>query len=200
MVGALKNLTPDERARVSEAVAAAQSRTQARFAFVVVHASDRYHLYPVVWGAALAILSLGAMALGVHYKAFPPIALSFAFTVQAAVFVLASLLLEWLPLRILIVPKHAKHAHARTLAHREFAVRILSHPGHGGGALFFVSLAERYAEVIVDHVLHQAVGQAEWDRIVSEFTAKAARGQMADGVVAAANACGALLEQHHPKA
>lgn len=198
MVGALKNLNAAERDRVSKALADAQSRTQARFAFVAVHASDRYHLYPVVWGAAIAILSLGIMALGVHYRIFPPLALSFAFTVQAAVFVLASLSLEWLPLRILVVPKHAKHAHARTLAHREFAVRILAHPEHGG-ALFFVSLAERHAEILVDHKLHEAAGQPMWDKIIADFTAKAARGQLADGIITAANACGALLEQHRPK-
>jgi len=200
MVGALKNLTHDERERVSKALADAQSRTHARFAFVAVHASERYLLYPVVWGAAIAIVSLGIMALGVHYRLFPPIALSFAFAVQATVFVLASLVLEWLPLRLLVVPKLEKRAHARSLAHREFAARILAHPEHGGGVLFFVSLAERHAEILADHKLHETAGQAAWDKIMSDFTAKAARGQLADGIIAAANACGTLLEQHRPKA
>jgi putative membrane protein len=199
MVGALKNLSHEERERVSAAIADAQSKTHARFAFVTVHASDRYHLYPVVWGAVIAILSLGIMALGVRYGVFPPLALSFAFTVQVVVFVVVSLALEWLPLRILVVPRHTKHALAHTLAHREFAARVLAHPEHGGGVLFFVSLAERHAEILVDHKLHEAAGQPEWDKIVADFTAKAARGQMADGIVGAANACGTLLEQHRPK-
>jgi putative membrane protein len=65
--------------------------------------------------------------------------------------------------------------------------------------LFFVSLSERYAELIADHALHQAAGQAAWDSIVGDFTAEAARGRLADGIVKASNACGALLEKHHPK-
>ncbi len=199
MVGALKNLSPEERERVSAAIADAQARTHARFAFIVVHASDRYRLYPVLWGAAIAILSLGAMALGVHYRVLPPISLSFAFVIEAAIFVLFSLALEWLPLRMAVVPHRAKHDHARVLAHREFAVRILSHPEHGGGVLFFVSLAEHYAEIIADHRLHQAAGQEAWNGIVSDFTRHAARGRFADGIIGAAKACGALLEEHHPK-
>ncbi len=142
----------------------------------------------------LALVALCAPALGL-----PRFDLRAATIIVFAVFLFASLVLEWRPLRMAIVPKRVKHAHARTLAHREFAVRILSHPEHDGGVLFFVSLAERYAEIIADHHLHQAAGQAAWDGIVSDFTRHAARGAFADGIVVAAKACGTLLEEHHPK-
>lgn len=195
MVSALKNLTPAEHEAVAAAIAAAEARTKARFALVVVPASDRYQLYPVVWGAAFAFVVLCALALGL-----PRFDLRVAAVIVLAVFVAVSLALEWRPLRMAVVPKRIKHAHARLLAHREFAVRILSHPEHGGGVLFFVSLAERYAEIIADHRLHQAAGQAAWDAIVSDFTRHAARGKFADGIIGAAKACGALLEEHHPNA
>jgi len=194
MVAALKGLTSADHEKINAAIAAAQDRTHARFAFVVVPASDRYQLYPVVWGSMLALVVLCALAL-----AWPHLDLRLAAITVVAVFVVASLLLEWRPLRMAAVPKRVKHAHARMLAHREFAVRILSHPEHGGGVLFFVSLAERYAEIIADHRLHQAAGQAIWDGIVSDFTRHAARGKFADGIIGAANACGTLLEEHHPK-
>ncbi|HUO91310.1 MAG TPA: hypothetical protein VMU22_00225 [Rhizomicrobium sp.] len=195
MVAALKGLTPADQEKVAAAVTAAQARTHARFALVVVPASDRYQLYPVIWGAMLSLLVLCGLALGL-----PQLDLRLAAIVVLAVFVGASLILEWQPLRMRSVPKRVKHSHARMLAHREFAVRILSHPDHGGGVLFFVSLAERYAEIIADHRLHQAAGQAAWDGIVADFTRHAARGKFADGIVGAANACGALLEEYHPKA
>ncbi|MGB8363695.1 MAG: hypothetical protein ACLQUZ_08030 [Rhizomicrobium sp.] len=195
MVGALKDLAPAERDRVAAAVAAAQARTDARFALVVVPASDRYHLYPVVWGAALAFVAAGIMAL-----AWPHLTLRLAFSVETLVFVVASLLLEWRPLRFLVVPKRAKHEHARALAHREFAARILAHPEHGGGVLFFVSLGERYAQIIADHALHAKAGQAAWDKIVADFVTAAGQGHIAEGFVAGANACGALLATHAPKA
>src|SRR5262249_25602627 len=108
--------------------------------------------------------------------------------------------LEWRPLRLAIVPRRVKHAHARLMAHREFAVRILSHPGRHGGVLFFVSLAERYSEVIADHALHQAAGQEVWDRVVADFTASAAHGNIAEGTITGARACGEILAAHRPRA
>ncbi len=195
MVGALKSLSPAEREKVAAAVAAAQARTYARFALVIVTASDRYHLYPVVWGATFALVTLGGLATGA-----PHMDLRWASTIVMAVFLVASLMLEWTPLRLFVVPKRAKHSHAHALAHREFAARILSHPEHKGGVLFFVSLAERYAEIMADHALHQAAGQEAWDKILADFTSAAGKGRIADGFIAGAGACGALLARHHPKA
>jgi putative membrane protein len=195
MVAALTGLSREDHEKIAAAIAAAQARTHARFALVVVPASDRYQLYPILWGAALALLVLCGIAI-----ALPHLGVRLAAIIVLALFLVASTVLEWRPLRMAVVPERVKHAHARVLAHREFAVRILSHPEHGsGGVLFFVSVAERYAEVIADHVLHQAAGQAAWDRIVADFTAAAAKGRFADGFIQSAEACGALLEQHHPK-
>lgn len=194
MVTSLKNLAAAEREKVSAAVTAAQARTQARFALVVVPASDRYRLYPVVWGAGAALIGAGIMA-----AFWPHLGLRFAFAVETLVFVGASLLLEWRPLRFFVVPKRSKHDHARALAHREFAARILAHPDRQGGVLFFVSLGERYAEIIADHALHAKAGQAAWDRIVADFVAAAGQGRVADGFVAGVSACGALLATHAPK-
>ena len=195
MVNAAHILTPAEHERVNAAIAAVQARTQARFAFVVVPASDRYHLYPVLWGAVAAFAALGAIALFC-----PHMHVRLAFASVTTVFLVLSLALEWTPLRLRLASGRVKHAHARMLAHREFAVRILSHADRKGGVLFFVSLAERYAEIIADHALHQAAGQAAWDKVVADFTAAAARGEFAEGFIAGAEACGALLERHHPKA
>ncbi len=78
--------------------------------------------------------------------------------------------------------------------------RVLAHPDRKGGVLFFVSLGEHYAEIIADRTLHQAAGQAAWDKIVADFTAAAGAGQIARRLSSPAPvACGALLEKHHPK-
>lgn len=195
MVGALKDLSPVERERVAAAVAAAQARTGARFSLAVVHASDRYRLYPVLWGAGLSLAALGVIAI-----VSPQLNVRLAFAAVTAIFVIASFILEWQPLRLMIVAKRVKHDHARALAHREFAVRVLSHPDRKGGVLFFVSLAERYVEIIADHALHQAAGQEAWDAIVREFTNSAAHGHIAEGFIASADACGAILAAHRPAA
>ncbi len=187
------HLSADERARVHAATRAAEGRTHARFAVSAIHVSNRYALYPVVYGAIAGLLVLGVLAIF-----WPEANLRIAFTVAASAFVLLSLLLEWLPLRLLLVPKHVKHHHAHDFAHREFAAHILAPADRRPGIVFFVSLCERYVEIIANRDVHQLVEQPVWDTIIAEFTDAARQGRVADGLVAAVDRCAKLLETHYP--
>lgn len=188
-----QNLSADERERLHAAIAEAESRTHARFVLSVVPASDRYLLFPLLWGALLALLAGGLLA--VFWPALP---LRYAFSIEAAIFVGLSLLLDWLPLRLLLVPPHIKRAHAHNLAHREFAARILANPEHHDGILFFVSLGERHVQVLGGRDLHTRVDEADWNRIVADFIAEVKAGRISDGVLAAIRSCGTILERHYP--
>lgn len=187
-----RNLSDADRARVRAALAEAEAKSHARFILSVVPQTDRYALYPIVWGALVAIAAAGAIALFL-----PDWSLSTAFAVQAGIFVVASLLLELAPLRLLLVPPHIKRSHASHLAHREFAARIASHAGPG--ILLFVAEGERYAQLLADAKTHALAGEAEWSRIVADFTAGMASGRSADAAVAAVASCAKLLEAHYPK-
>jgi putative membrane protein len=186
-------LTAEELARVYAAAAAVERRTSARFALALVPVSDRYALYPVLWGAAVGLMVTGALAV-----ARPGLAVGTGFFVNALVFAAVALVLDWLPLRLVIVPRRVKHHHARLFAHREFAARILASAEHRNGVLFFVSLGERHVEIIADRDIHARVAAGTWERIVADFTAAVAAGRLAAGYVAALEACGAVLETHYP--
>jgi putative membrane protein len=188
-------LTQADHARIHAATAAVERRTSAIFALAIVPLSERYLLYPLVWGAALSLAATGILAL-FH----PELPIGVGFIVNAALFIVMSLILDWRPLRLRLVSRRAKHAHARQLAHREFAARILANAQHRNGVLFFVSLGERYVEVIADRDIHARVPAGTWDRIVADFIAAVKAGQSADGFVAAIEACATVLETHYPRA
>jgi putative membrane protein len=188
------HLTKEEIARVHTAVAAAETRANAHVAFVAVPSSDRYALYPIVWGALVALVAAG-IASFIWY----PVSFRDGFAAEAVLFCTVSLVLEWQPLKLLFVPGHIKRAHARAFAHREFAARILASPEQRGGVLLFVSLGERYSELIADREAHRRVGQETWDRIFAEFTASAQTGPVADAALAAIEACGTALASHPPR-
>jgi putative membrane protein len=193
MVTTKTSITSEEHARIHAAVADVERRTSAAFAFVVVPASDRYLLHPVVWGAIIGLAATGIAAL-----VDPGLTIGQGFLVDGAVFAALTLVLDWLPLRLLIVPKRVKRSHARQLAHREFATHIVAAP-HRNSVLFFVSLGERYVEILADREIHARVAEGTWDRLVAEFVAAVKAGDLADSVVAAAEACGALLATHYPR-
>jgi putative membrane protein len=188
----IRSLTDEERLRIESATGEIERSTSAHLAVVVVPASDRYSLYPMVWGQLGALLMVGIVA------AFRPgLGIRASLLIQLPAMIILTLLFDWLPIRIALVPKVIQQSHARQLAHREFDARVV-HGSHRNRVLFFVSLSERYVEVIADRGVHSLVADGTWDKIVNDFLATVKSGRVADGILDAIGACGAILKEHHP--
>ncbi len=189
----MAKLSPAEHKRLAQAVDALRAGTAARFELVVVPLSDRYVLYPVAFGAFAALLVGGLIAV---FDA--RLSAQIVFGTEAVLFVALSALLEWPPLKLLLVPKHLKHERARQFAHRAFAARVLAARERKTGMVFFVSLGERYVELVTDDALDRHVGQPRWNEIVADCTEAARKGRLAEGLVQAIEACGRELARHFP--
>jgi putative membrane protein len=187
--------TPEEHNRIDAAMAAIEHDTSADLRVVVTRVSDRYPLYPVAWAAIGAILLGGVVSL-----IRPDLASRTMIVIQLWFLIVMTLLFEWLPLRLSIVPKRVKHAHAWQLAHREFNAHAIANPNQQHRILLFVSLGERYVEIVADHDTHALAPAGTWNKIVDEFLATVKSGRVADGVLAAIAACGSILKEHHPAA
>jgi putative membrane protein len=187
-----RTLTQEERRRIDSAIAELEQRTAAHLAVVVVPASDRYSLYPLVWGQLAALVIVGI------YSAFRPgPGIRVSILIQVPASIVLTLLFDWLPIRLALVPRRVKQGYARMLAQWEFAAHVTL-ASHRNFVLLFVSLGERYVEVIADRGVHAMVPDGTWDKIVSDFLAKVKAGRVADGVLSAVAACGAILKEHHP--
>jgi len=189
------HLTAEEKARIHAAIADAESRTHVHVAVSIVPASDRYLLYPVAWSAIVALVAGGLLAIG-----WPNVSLREAFAFEAIVFVVLSVAFEWWPLRLKLVPRTIRGHRAHMLAEREFAARVLASSERKGGVLFFVSLSERYAEILADRETHARIGTAAWKRILGDYVAGAKSRPVADAVAAAIEACAAALQVQSPTA
>ena len=191
----MEALGANDQARIRAAKAAVEQRTAAELAVMVVPVSDRYAFVGLVWAAAAAFVAAAIVAL-----IAPDLELLEALAIQAVALVLFALLFDWMPVRLFLTPRHLKHTRARQLAHREFAAHVVGSGPHRNRVLLFVSLGERYVEIIADRGTHGLVPEGTWDRIVAEFLAKVKAGATADGILAAIAACGNVLEAHHPHA
>jgi len=188
-----KPFTPVEHNRIDAAIAEIGRSTVADLQVVVARVSDRYSLYPVAWAAITAIL-LGALVSLIR----PDIASRVVIMIQLWFLVVITVLLDWLPIRLWIVPERVKHAHARQLAHREFNAHVTANPKQPHRILLFVSLGERYVEIIADHQTHALAPAGVWNKIVDEFLTTVKAGRVADGVLDAVAACGSILKAQHP--
>ncbi len=185
--------TAEEHNRIDAAMAAIKHDTSADLCVVVTRVSDRYARYPVATAAIAAIL-LGALVSLVR----PNLASLIVIGLQLWSLIAMSLLFYWLPVRLRLVPKPVKHARAWQLAHREFNAHVLAAPNQPHRILLFVSLGERYVEIIADHQTHALAPDGAWNRIIDRFTQTVQAGRVADGVLDAIAACGAILKTHHP--
>jgi putative membrane protein len=181
-------LTPDDHRRIHDAATAIEKRTGSRIAIVITRVSDRYTLYAIAW-ATLGALTAGGLAIAAR----PALSGRATIFAELCVLVLLSLVLEIMPVRLAMVPARAKQASARNLAHREFAAHLMAEGPHRMRILLFVSLGERYVEIIADHATHVGAPPGTWDRVVEDFVASVKSERIGDGIVTAIESCAAML-------
>ncbi len=189
----MRGLSDAERHQIEATVAAAESRTAARFAVVIAHASDDYPAFPMLWAALIALIVGDIVAL-----AWPALATWWIVALQAALFVAADALLHHHRVRYWLVPRRVKKLHARKLARLEFAALVHDRTPGDVGLMLFVAQAERHVEIVADRGIDERVDQAAWDKIIADFVAACRADHVAEALVSAIAACAAILERHFP--
>ena len=184
----------EDKARISAAIHAAERGTSGEFVAVVARASDHYVLLPLLWAAIVALLFPGACLLfGLSLRWI------YLYQIQLLIFIALTVLLLSIPgLHLKLIPTRVKHARANRLAQAQFYRQGVQLTPHHSGVLFFVSLAERYVEIVADKGIHEKLGQAHWQGIIDAFVAEVRRGRVVDGFVNAITACGAAMAEHYP--
>lgn len=191
-------LNSGDHERIAAAIRAAEAETSGEIYCVVARRSDGYFFaaaFAVTLGIMLASLA-AAWALEYWWIA---VRLPHFVAVQLLAVATACALLWWVPgLRLWLVPRRLlwRAAHANAL--RQFLARNVHLTSERTGVLVFVSLAERYAEVVADAGINAKVPQDTWDGIVRDLTAQARQNRLADGFVAAIATVGGLLARHFP--
>ncbi len=192
-------VTPQDHKRIAFAIHKAEASTNGEIHAVMARRSDDYFLASgfVVTASLILVAMLMALYLDRHWHS---ISLSLYTMLMFAAWLAFMAMLWFLPnMRLYFITK----AIARKRAHQNAAVQFLARNMHSTknrtGVLLFVSLAERYAEVVADEGIAKHVGQTEWDAIVDVLIAHASMGNIADGFVEAAALSGTLLSTHFPK-
>lgn len=183
-----------DKARITEAIRAAEKNTSGEFVAVVARSSDHYIFLPLLWAAFLALILPGIL-----YLVSAPLAWIHLYQIQLAVFVILALLFLFVPeLHLHLVPRHVKHSRASRLAKAQFYQQGVHMTREHSGVLLFVSLAEHYVEIVADKGIHARLGEAHWQDIIRTFVKEVKAGRVANGFVTAITACGAAMTEHYP--
>jgi putative membrane protein len=187
-------ITPEDHARIAEAIRAAEQKTSGEIVCVLARSSSEYHAVPVLAGTVLALIAPWAFVFLTQWS------VERILLAQFFIFVLATAICALTPIGMALVPRRIKRVRAHRAAMEQFHSRGLGRLESRAGVLIYVSLAERYARIVVDDHLAAKIHASEWRTAVDALTSHMRDGRIADGFIAAIARCGAVLAQHAPGA
>ena len=185
-------VTEADKAKVEDAIAKAERKTSGEIVAVIAAASGSYFYVPFLWASLIALVLPWPL---IHWTWLP---VQDIFLLQLAVFAGLAAILHYRPLRFALVPRSLKRENAHRRAVEQFLSQNLhTMPGHTG-VLLFVSVAERYVEVLADTALHGKVAEKEWRGIVKQLTDDISEGEAGKALSHAIGKIGAHLAAHFP--
>jgi putative membrane protein len=206
-------LTDADREKVSAAIAAAEANSNGEIVAVATPISDAYHDVALHWAlvplfAVLAWAAWRPMALVWWYDFIfggwsPDPTLSQLLTLlmvfAALKFIVALLILKWMPLRLFLTPGATKHLRVRRRAIAIFKAAAERRTVGRTGILIYLSMAERRAEIIGDEAITKVTTPETWGEAMAALLVEVREGRVADGICAAIADVGAVLSEHFPR-
>lgn len=205
-------LSEADHARVTAAVTEAERNTAGEIVTIVARRSDSYHDVALHWAVLAMLLVLALLALwpGIAYalhalvadpwagEPTPGALYTVALVLTAITFLVARLVLSWMPLRLALTPgsTEARRVHARALT--LFRTGAEQRTRDSTGVLLYLSLDERRAEIIADEAIHSRVTADVWGEAMAALVEAVRDGRPGDGMAAAVAQIGVILAEHFP--
>ena len=185
-------LSDADRARILDAIKAAEARTSGEIYCVVAAACSSYRVFSLAYASCVALLLPLPL---IHLTNWPP---TVVYILQLIGFLVVLYLTTRQALRYRLVPRKVRRERAHQEALRQFGAHGLQHTAARTGVLIFVSFAERYAEVIADAGIDQKVSADVWRDCLKSLLVDMADGRTADGFIKAIANCAEVLAVHFP--
>lgn len=207
------HISPEDHAKVTAAIAAAERETAGEIVTIVATASDSYHdvaLHYAVLAMLLVPALLAALPRGAIEDALAPFsgwnegvahgaAMAALFALLAIVFLIVRVILAYMPLRIALTPGGTRTRRVRRRALALFRASAERRTRGRTGILIYLSMLEHRAEIVADEAIHSKVEPGVWGDAMAALIAEVKAGRPGEGMAAAVTAIGAVLAAHLPR-
>lgn len=181
----------DEK-RISRAIADAERATSGEIVCVIAGESDSYLYAPYMWAALAALVVPWPFIVLTWWP------VQWIYALQLLVFLVALAALLPRGIRMRLIPASLQRSRAHRRAVEQFLVQNLHTTDGRTGVLIFISVAERYAEILADRGIHARVDPGIWQTIVDALTRRIGEDRTADGFIEAIASVGQMLATHFP--
>jgi putative membrane protein len=206
-------LSDSDHARVTAAVAEAESHTAGEIVTVVADRSDGYSDVALAWSAIVAFTALIVLALlpdfylslvdrvldNWQHEWTPREVFTLAAVVAIAKFLVMWLLQLWPPLKFWLVLPTIKTRRTLGRAVSLFKVGAERRTHGRTGILIYLSMREHRAQILADEAIASKVPPEIWGDAMAAMLAHIKDGRVADGMIAAVEKVGAVLAEHFPR-
>jgi putative membrane protein len=186
-------VTQQEQIEIANASRAAEARTAGEIVTVIAAESESY-----LWPAMFAATVIAFVVPGLVAPFITLVSSSDLFFIQLVALLALQIPLLVPRIRFALVPSSIKRDRARRRAREQFVERGLHLTEGRTGVLIFVSVAERYVEIVADAGIAAKVEQTAWQTIVDAFIADVRNDRIARGFCSAVQQVGDILAAHFP--
>lgn len=192
-------ISETEHKAICLAIQSAEKKTSAEIFTVLAMRSDDYIYVAMFFFAFWNFIVSVFIALLLEYYGLSIFVLEFALA-QLAAFVCGYLILRWFPnLAVMLTPQRIKYHRAHLNGSKQFLAHGIHNTKGRTGVLIFVSLEERYAEILVDAAIEKNIGRDFWLETVGELIAACKSGDICHGYVSTIENVSVKLSSNFPK-
>ncbi|MCY7272008.1 MAG: hypothetical protein LH485_08170 [Sphingomonas bacterium] len=201
-----------DHAKVSAAIAGAESGTDGEVIAMITERSDAYHDVGLHYAVAILFLLLAYFAAwpgrleviwtwAMGWTAPPGLQqlLLILLGIALLVFLLSLFVMRWMPLRLVLTPGATKTRRVRRRAVMLFKAAAERRTVGRTGVLIYLSMGEHRAEIIGDDAITAVTTPETWGEAMVALLAGVKAGNTADGIAAAVGLIGGVLATHFPK-
>jgi putative membrane protein len=193
-------LSEQDKARISEAVRAAEARTSAEIVPLLVARSGLYRDAQHRAGLAVALIVLAGLLMGEGFWvswAWEKAQAAWLLFATLAAYAAGSWVGTFAPVIRAVTSAERLRAKVQLRAERAFAQHSLARTRHRTAVLLMVSLLERHVFVLPDQGIG-GIAPAQWSEVVEAVVIKLKQDDVAGGFCAGIERCGALLAHACP--
>ena len=201
-----------DHAKVSAAIAAAESGTDGEVIAIITERSDSYHDVGLHYAVALLFLVLASFAawpgllegwwVRLMGWTAPPVLqdhLLLLLGLGLLSFLITLFVMRYMPLRLALTPGKTKTRRVRRRAVMLFKAAAERRTVGRTGVLIYLSMGEHRAEIIGDDAITAVTTPETWGEAMVALLTEVKAGRAADGIAAAVALIGAVLAEHFPK-
>lgn len=186
-------LTDNEKKIISQGIETLEKSSSAELVAVITQRSGDYKLASSMYSIFLVFCSSLFFVLFTDKSTFELI------QIQLLIFIGFYLFFEYFrKIFFSILPKSYKYQVASTNANKQFYNLKLDKTKTKHAIMFFVSLDEKYVEIICDENISKEIPDIHWQFIIDEFLNDIKANQLSIGYLRAINACSMILIEKFP--